>query len=96
MIKLRRKMLGLAAITKVYAHNIKAGAECFVGRRQHVARRRRTLHAVPHDQGRMIRAIHLPTRARPYLGVRCDGEQTLFISALIARAKAAGPLKYKN
>src|SRR5260370_1552687 len=60
VVKLRRKMLGVAAIAKVNPDDIRAGAEIFGGRDQHVTRGARSFHAVPKRQRRMLHSMRFP------------------------------------
>jgi hypothetical protein len=89
-------MLSPAAIAKVYPHNIEAGAKGFVGRGQHVRRRGRALHAVPHHQGRMLEAILLPATVSQDLAFGFDLEKPRFIPRVLARANASGPQMHRD
>ena len=84
-------MLGPATVANVDANYVKAGAKGFVRRGQHVWRRGRAFHAVPHDKRGMLGAVYLPATTRQHAASRLDFEQALFIVSEIARAKTSRP-----
>src|SRR5207244_1782593 len=57
-------MLGPAAVANVDANYVKARAKGFVCRGQHVWRRGRAFHAMPHDKRGVLGAVRLPGTTR--------------------------------
>ena len=79
-------MLGPAAVANVDANYVEAGAKGFVRRGQHVWRRGRAFHAVPHDKRGMLGAVYLPATTRQHAASQFDFEQPFFVTGEIARS----------
>src|SRR5260370_46209 len=84
-------MLGPAAVANVDANYVKAGTKDFVGRGQHVWRRGRTFHAMPHDERGALGAVYLPATTRQHAASRLYFKQPFLVPGQIARAKAVRP-----
>src|ERR1043166_1749195 len=87
VIKRPRQMLSASAVANVQTHYVEAGPEGFVSRRNHVSRRGRALHTVPHQQRWMFRAILMPATAGQDLAARLYLKRALLIACPIARSK---------